>query len=568
VAATSGPAWVVGVDAASRPSLKYKLEILGTYGCVEYLDNLAGNLALHVNSPTDGLGRTGNHILVRNCVVTGTSSDTDSSGIVVNGNEDVGGAATQVIIYNNTVSNSGLDTPDGSDPDKVGIFVTTYSNNIWILENTVHDMSGGGIAITANSGNDQTLATYIYTGRNHLFDLWGTGISTKTSNHIVHSENLIHDIEDNGGTSPSKGISGQYGATNLWIINNKIYNAAHGVLRVAGNTLGEVTYVIGNEIRDITVLDGTPTATGYGEAGIAIWGGTHRYVVGNSLYNVPSGIVSPSGQTATILENNIISKLNQAGGDHVYIDLSSTALLANGNLFYDDGGAIKIKMASTTYNETTFNATAYGDGNLAGDPLYTNPASGDLSILTGSPSKDAGIAPSSLVLDVYATYLAEFGVSLEFDRLGASRPFNTTWDIGAYEFGATPPADTTPPALISATVATGGTTLVLTFSEAVGPGAGGSAGWALSLSSGSATATYASGAGTESLTYNLSSTVYSGTTGTVSYTQPGNGLEDGTGNDLVTLSGLNIANSSSQGMPAIPRLRDKPAMKRSILMSR
>jgi hypothetical protein len=180
---------------------------------------------------------------------------------------------------------------------------------------------------------------------------------------------------------------------------------------------------------------------------------------------------------------------------------------------------------------------------VEGDPLFTNTATGDFTLLSGSPARDTGSA--TLIDTLEALYLSTFGVNLSRDYAGNARPVNAIYDMGAYEFGSAF-ADTAPPTLTSATILTGGTTLVLAFSEAVGPGAGGSVGWALSLSTGSVTASYASGSGTSSLTYNLSGTVVTSTTGTVSYTQPGNGIEDGTGNDLTTLSGFPITNSSTQ----------------------
>lgn len=112
---------------------------------------------------------------------------------------------------------------------------------------------------------------------------------------------------------------------------------------------------------------------------------------------------------------------------------------------------------------------------------------------------------------------------------------------------AAPAPDSTAPTLTTATIPTGGTTLVLVHNESVVVGAGGNGGWAVTLSTGSATATYASGSGSTTLTYTLSGTVNGGTTGTVAYTQPGSGIEDNAGNDLATLSGVSITNNSTQG---------------------
>src|ERR1043165_593257 len=107
--------------------------------------------------------------------------------------------------------------------------------------------------------------------------------------------------------------------------------------------------------------------------------------------------------------------------------------------------------------------------------------------------------------------------------------------------------DVTSPTLSSATINSAGTSLTLAFSETVTFGAGGNTGWTVSLSGGAATVSYASGSGSSSLVYTISRTGNSGETGTVSYTNPGNGVEDTAGNDLGTVSAASITNNSSQG---------------------
>lgn len=90
--------------------------------------------------------------------------------------------------------------------------------------------------------------------------------------------------------------------------------------------------------------------------------------------------------------------------------------------------------------------------------------------------------------------------------------------------------DVTAPTLVSAVIS--GSELRLTFDEAVTIGAGGSGGWALTLSGGACTATYSSGANTTILVYSLSRTPATSETGTIDYTQPVDGIEDIAGNDL------------------------------------
>jgi uncharacterized repeat protein (TIGR02059 family) len=104
-------------------------------------------------------------------------------------------------------------------------------------------------------------------------------------------------------------------------------------------------------------------------------------------------------------------------------------------------------------------------------------------------------------------------------------------------------ADVTPPTIQSATVPTAGNSITLTFSEPVNFGAGGNGGFALTASGGASAMTYASGAGTTSLVYNLGRTIGYAETITLAYTQPGNGVEDAAGNDLASFSAFSVDNN-------------------------
>lgn len=110
--------------------------------------------------------------------------------------------------------------------------------------------------------------------------------------------------------------------------------------------------------------------------------------------------------------------------------------------------------------------------------------------------------------------------------------------------------DTTPPTLSTATIGTNGTTWTLVFDEPVSIGAGGSDGWAVTMTTaGAVTLTYASGSGSTTLIYTGSPTVNSGDTVAtgLDYTQPGDGIEDASGNDLATISSNAVVNNSTQG---------------------
>lgn len=104
--------------------------------------------------------------------------------------------------------------------------------------------------------------------------------------------------------------------------------------------------------------------------------------------------------------------------------------------------------------------------------------------------------------------------------------------------------DTLVPTLVSATIPSAGTSITLVLSENCDVGAGGNGGWTLNTPTNAMT--YSSGDGTNTYVYTLAATIYDSDTPTVSYTQPGNGLEDVANNDLATISGAAVTNNSTQ----------------------
>jgi len=100
-------------------------------------------------------------------------------------------------------------------------------------------------------------------------------------------------------------------------------------------------------------------------------------------------------------------------------------------------------------------------------------------------------------------------------------------------------------ALESAVIDATGLLLTLNFSGPVSAGAGGTTGLALTLSGGAVTAVYDSGIGTSAVVYDLSRAIYTPETGTLAYTNPGNGLEDSQGLDIANITGFAVTNGSA-----------------------
>ena len=127
--------------------------------------------------------------------------------------------------------------------------------------------------------------------------------------------------------------------------------------------------------------------------------------------------------------------------------------------------------------------------------------------------------------------------AIEFRGLNSAYSTEVSQNLGA---------NTNPPRLTSVTISIDGTTISLLFDEVVSIGAGGNAGWSITMSGGAVTMTYSSGSGTNTLVYTLSRIVLSSETGTVAYTQPGNGVEDLSGNNLATISSQAETNKSTR----------------------
>jgi len=94
--------------------------------------------------------------------------------------------------------------------------------------------------------------------------------------------------------------------------------------------------------------------------------------------------------------------------------------------------------------------------------------------------------------------------------------------------------------LVSATIGYGGSTMSLRFDQPVQAGAGGTGGFVPTLTGGAATLTYASGLGTAVLVYSVSRAVAPDETGTLAYTQPGDGIENLQADDVLTFAGFAI----------------------------
>lgn len=193
------------------------------------------------------------------------------------------------------------------------------------------------------------------------------------------------------------------------------------------------------------------------------------------------------------------------------------------------------------------------------DPVDTDGPDNWFGQLAGVSPSAATHFPNAEVGDDYrATRLSGTGVNVN-NFLGSEADSNTwslqiaffdvslgAWSAAVVDSYDVSGADTTNPTVVSAAINAAGDTLTINTDENVIAGAHNFNDFALTLSGGAVIATYTGGSGTQALTYSLNRTVLQGESGTLAYTQQGDGVKDAVGNVMATFSGLVVANGSTE----------------------
>lgn len=223
------------------------------------------------------------------------------------------------------------------------------------------------------------------------------------------------------------------------------------------------------------------------------WGASETQTVGGADEIAPS------------VTSLVISSLGQALG--IYTD-ESVDFGAGGN------AGVTLSMSGGAVTAT------YSSGAGTGLLVYS------LSriIVAGETGTVTYVQPTNGIQDIAGNDLASFGPTVVTN--------NSTYDGS-------------PATINSAVVVASGDQVWFLSDEALSIGAGGNTGFTVSMSGGACTLTYVSGAGTGVLIYSTSRTIKGAETGTAAYTQPGNGIEDAWGADVVTFSGLAVSNQST-----------------------
>ena len=246
-----------------------------------------------------------------------------------------------------------------------------------------------------------------------------------------------------GGNGQASG--GQYGATQLWFVNNEFFASVFGVQQTdtsaeASPNLNGIMYVIGNVFHDLNRQDPTKTDAWRGGFGVSRWHNamTH-YIAFNTCVQCESGLAAgvhppQDDQESTFVWNNLSVGVSPDGGVAVRYEPNGRVWVDH-NLFVL-GVPFRAYWGGGYTSPSEFEAIdpTHVHDNLFDDPMLTSMQTDDpdhnFQPLPGSPAREAGAATAADGTDPFAVFQQRFGVSIAVDRNG--RPRSTPYSIGAY----------------------------------------------------------------------------------------------------------------------------------------
>lgn len=391
------PCFIMGVDT---PRIGRRIDLIDSEHVV--VDGLS-----FTERPDDVDRRWGSfniidsrYITVRNVELRGDGTNSrGGSGMSISGTEFLFSYRMRIHELGSWETNaSGLDV-HGWRP--------AYGNRyLWLIDSELFHLQADGVQCgNSNNSNPQgETSHYVYIAGNEFYENYENAVDNKNSYHVIISSNEIHDLfatEGMGANSTavilSNNAEGPWTGYH-WAINNHVYETGLAI-RDSGSEAQEFNYAVGNVIHDAAVAFQQQN----NNQGREFW------VVNNSVYDAESNydVFQPGNGSTTVLEGNAFH-----GGE---VDTMSD-------------------IDSTLRNNLLFGVTVSGnwdteEGNLDTDPLYADPASGDLTLSVGSPAIDAFDQESP----VYTTFESLYGLDIRVDPAGTDRPVGSAWDMGAYE---------------------------------------------------------------------------------------------------------------------------------------
>ncbi len=364
------------------------------------------------------------HVSIRNCDVSG---DLTGGGVSVVSYSPPA-TSTNVILFNNTIHDNG-DVQSTVDQDVHAVSVTAHVDTLWVIDNTMYRCSGDGMQINAGSLANMPTTHSIYAGRNHVYECRQAGLWAKQSTDVIFSQNLVHDIIP-VSWSEAKGLGYQYGPERVWFLFNEVHDCEVGIAAQSTSGLGDGqdSYVIGNVLHRIHTAGAYNGNSAWSPAAIRMVGVPNKYILNNTIYDCDAGINGASSGMYYML-NNIIANVSRPEGCHVFIESGTAQSVLAHSLLFQAGEPVRIRWGTQTYDLRTFQVST-GNGHMCSvaDPSFANASVGDFQLGQASPAIDAGRLDA-----VYADFGARYGLTIQRDHRGRTRPQAAAVDCGAFE---------------------------------------------------------------------------------------------------------------------------------------
>ncbi len=457
----AAPLWITG-NPTTHPVFADAVQ-LGYVGGGSYIVfsdfriyNATAGVGLRVAPSADGFNI--DHVLIRNCTLQGTGVTADPGGVSVGLSQTTdtipNSNISYVVFYNSEVSNYGSATSDDC-----GFLNGYHTDHVWCLNNLIHNVGADSVAGSHYSNYTTKLTQNYFIGGNTLYGGGENAIDLKNVQGGVISENNCYGpfLRENGWLIVLHyGASSSFHCKDITVCFNNLHHASGGIYTTSGGC--DRVQMIGNQIYDIHAAYSNNASGIAAEDGccMVITGsdGTMR-IADNTCYDYDRGITVAGLASGDLLKihGNIFN--SRSDGSKYEVDVTNgqqSFVSMDYNCWPPTASAFLWANASRTFSYMQATALQEAHG-IAADPLFVSPGAQNFAIQTGSPCKNTSVEGpvGDTAYDAFAAY---FGLTIEKDFLGGARPSGAAWDMGAFEFGATPtPGD--PPELTSPLTASG-----------------------------------------------------------------------------------------------------------------
>lgn len=421
------PVWFRGPSTTEMPIIRGETIVKGSYIVMEHLryDTDKRMLGLRVHN-----GSNLHHATIRNSKFTGSGTDVGfASGINISGS--AGNRFTDIVVYNNDISELGDDSISANENDYHGVTPSIDLDRVWILNNRIFNLGGDSVQVgVANIPNDTQRPSGIYIGANEFYHNHENAVDVKEADKVIVSQNVMHDFYQSNTGATGSIVVIHNTAKDVFVINNEIYDGNFGII----NTAGKNNWYIGNIIHDIVHAQSPWNPESLFADGVAIHfrGDSSGGALNNTIYNYDIGVQISSGSLNYTLLNNVLFNrtepagvdVNVAGGVQAITTISSNAFFNPGSERIGWSGVKTVSEWQVIDNQC-LDCPVSDPGVDTTDGLLTKHRS-DFS----SPLFNAGAGIQS----VQDNFFAIFGIVLDKDVFGNPRKTSTSIDIGAFEY--------------------------------------------------------------------------------------------------------------------------------------